>query len=133
MSEIESKEWQTKPDCREVAVQNSPDCQEVAVQNSPDCQEVAVQNSPDCQEAAVQTHGEATAAETIGRSTTFVICNIQMGLGAACLMSNTKVHQNRQVYYIKWHGSFYTALVHIFTRLHLWNRGDRGSRVHSSN
>lgn len=31
-SEIERKEQQTKPDCREVAVQNSPDCQEVAVQ-----------------------------------------------------------------------------------------------------
>ena len=68
MSEIESKEQQTKPDCRAVAVQNSPDYQEVAV----------------------QTHSEATAAETIGRSTTFVvicrICNIQMGLGAACLL-----------------------------------------------
>ena len=96
MSEIESKEWQTKPDSREVAVQNSTDCQEAAVQNSPECQEVAVQNSPDCQEVAVQTHGEATAAETIGKSTTFVICricNIQMGLSAACLMSNTIVHQ----------------------------------------
>ena len=117
MSEIESKEWQTKPDCREVAVQNNPDCKEAAVQNSPDCQEaavqnsrdcqeaavqnsrdcqeVAVQNSPDCHEVAVQTHGEATAAETIGKSTTFVIwiCNIQMGLGATCLMSNTIVHQ----------------------------------------
>ena len=32
VSEIESKEQRTKPDCREVAVQNSPDCQEVAVQ-----------------------------------------------------------------------------------------------------
>ena len=32
VSEIESEEQWTKPDCREVAVQNSPDCQEVAVQ-----------------------------------------------------------------------------------------------------
>ena len=44
VSEIESKELQTKPDHKEVAVQNSPECQEVAV----------------------QTHGEPTGAETTG-------------------------------------------------------------------
>ena len=97
LSEIESKEQQTKPDCRAVAVQNSPNCQEVAVQNSPyyqevavqnspdyqevavqnspDCQEVAVQNSPNCQEVAVQTHSEPTVSKNTSKSTTFVACN----------------------------------------------------------
>jgi len=92
VSAIENKERQTKPDCRDMAVQNSPDCQEVAVQTSPDCQEVAVQNSPDCQEVAVQyssdrqevavqysqevavqTPSEATAA---GRTTALLFAEI---------------------------------------------------------
>ena len=38
VSTIETKEQQTKPDCRDRAVQNSPDCQEVAVQT---CGEIA--------------------------------------------------------------------------------------------
>ena len=45
ISEIERKEWQTKPDCRDVAVQHCPDWREIAV----------------------QTHGEASAADTTGR------------------------------------------------------------------
>ena len=46
MSAIESREQQTKPDCKNVAIQNSPDCQEVTV----------------------QTYGESTAVEiTSGR------------------------------------------------------------------
>jgi len=32
MSTVERKDQQTKPDCRDVAVQKYPDCQEVAVQ-----------------------------------------------------------------------------------------------------
>ena len=42
MSTIESKELQTKPDCRDMAVQNSPDCEEVAVQT---CGEIATVES----------------------------------------------------------------------------------------
>ena len=60
LSETESKEQQTKPDNREVAIQISQECQEVAVQTSPDCQEVAV-----------QTHGRPTAVKTTGKSITF--------------------------------------------------------------
>ena len=36
-------------------------------QSKPDYRDVVIQNSPDCQEAAVQTHGEATAAEITGK------------------------------------------------------------------
>ena len=32
LSEVDNKERQTKPDCKDVAVQNSPDCREVAIQ-----------------------------------------------------------------------------------------------------
>ena len=56
MSEIERKELQTKPDCRDVEVQIRPECQEVAVQNTPDSREMAV-----------QTENEATNAEMTGR------------------------------------------------------------------
>ena len=45
-SVIEMKEQQTKPDCRDVAVQNSPEYQEMAV----------------------QTYGQATAAKSIGKT-----------------------------------------------------------------
>ena len=54
-SETEEKEQQTKPNCRDVAIQNIPNYQEIDVQTK-----------PDYQEAVVQTHGEATAAETTG-------------------------------------------------------------------
>ena len=32
ISAVESREQRTKPDCKDVAIQNSPDCQEIAVQ-----------------------------------------------------------------------------------------------------
>ena len=51
ISAIENKERQTKPDFKDVAVQNKPDCQEVAV----------------------QTHSEATAA---GRATALFVAEI---------------------------------------------------------
>ena len=57
MSEIEGKERQTKPDFREVGVQNCPECQDVAV----------------------QTHGEA---ETTGKSVTAKASCIKMLLPA---------------------------------------------------
>ena len=50
LSALEKKEQQTKPDYRDVAIQNSPDCCNKAVQNK---------------EVAVQTH-EATCVETNG-------------------------------------------------------------------
>ena len=46
VSAIESKEQQSKPDCRDVAVQSSPDYKD----------------------SAVQTHGEPTVTATTGRS-----------------------------------------------------------------
>ena len=75
-SAIENKEQLTKPDSRDVAVQNSPDCQEVAVQIRSDCQEVAVQIRPDFQVVTVQTHGEATAAEITGRPFALLLAEI---------------------------------------------------------
>ena len=54
-SEAESKQQQTKPDSRDVAIQNIPSYHEIDVQTKPVYQEVVV-----------QTHGEATAAETTG-------------------------------------------------------------------
>lgn len=42
MSTVERKEEQTKPDCRDVAVQKYPDCQEVAIQT---CSEIATVES----------------------------------------------------------------------------------------
>ena len=56
MSEIERKELQTKPDCRDVAVQIRPEYQEMAVQNSPVIREMAV-----------QTQSVATNTEMTGR------------------------------------------------------------------
>lgn len=58
MSAIESREQQTKPDCRDVAVQNSPNCQDMAI----------------------QTYRESTAMEiTSGRS--IVVCTKLLGSG----------------------------------------------------
>ena len=48
VSVIESKEQQSKPDCRDVAVQSSPDYKD----------------------SAVQTHGEPTVAATTGKHRT---------------------------------------------------------------
>ena len=36
-------------------------------QSKPDCRDVAVQSSPDYKDSAVQTHGEPTVAATTGR------------------------------------------------------------------
>ena len=72
MSEIESKELQTKPDCRDVAVQTTPDYKDV------DCQEVGIQNSPNfCWKMAVQMHTETTnAVETTGRPSLLLLSEV---------------------------------------------------------
>ena len=57
LSALEKKEQQTKPDYRDVGVQNSSDCCDNTVQNK----KVAVENK----DMAVQTH-EATGVETNG-------------------------------------------------------------------
>ena len=77
MSEIESKELQTKPDCRDVAVQTTPDYKDIDVQIKPDCQEVAVQKSPDFWKMAVRMHAETTnAVETTGRPSLFLLAEV---------------------------------------------------------
>ena len=78
MSEIESKELQTKPDCRDVAVQTTPDYKDVDVQIKPKCQEVAIQNSPNfCWKMAVQMHTETiNAVETTGRPSLLLLSEV---------------------------------------------------------
>ena len=79
MSEIETKELQTKPDCRDVAVQTTPDYKDADVQIKPDCQEVAVQNSPDFWNIAVRMHTETTnAVETAGRPSLLLLAKVIM-------------------------------------------------------
>ena len=77
MSEIESKELQTKPDCTDVAVQTTPDYKDVDVQIKPDCQEVGIQNSPNFWKMAVQMHTETTnAVETTGRPSLLLLSEV---------------------------------------------------------
>ena len=89
MSEIESKELQTKPDCKDANLQTTPDYRDVDVQIKPECKDADVQTmadyrnvqiKPECKEVAVQNSPDfwkmqtaETNAETTGKSSVLLV------------------------------------------------------------
>ena len=68
VSVIESKERQSKPDCRDVAIQSSPDCRN----------------------SAVQTHSEATVVATTGKQGLSLVPSLLVGGKIKSLTSNVR-------------------------------------------